>query len=240
MPKLRTRIRSAIRRTTGYDIHKAVGIGDDVFGEIKRLIDPIPCPVIFDIGANTGQTTSALLYLFPHASIHAFEPNPTAFRTLESLHSRPNVRLNSFALGSIQGLQQFFENEKSDLSSLLPLGPDGSGRIIGQFDVPITTVDAYCSERRIDRIELLKSDTQGGELAVIEGSSHMLREQRVLLVLLEVSFTEQYKEIPGLDRLYRALSDFGYEFVSFYNFNYHRGRAAWADALFAKPGLLFG
>ena len=41
--------------------------------------------------------------------------------------------------------------------------------------VDVTTIDLFCAEHRIERINLLKIDTEGHDLDVIRGASNMLR-----------------------------------------------------------------
>jgi FkbM family methyltransferase len=45
----------------------------------------------FDVGAHTGETSSAALANFPEAEVFAFEPPPPTFSVLQE-KSRPAVR----------------------------------------------------------------------------------------------------------------------------------------------------
>ena len=57
-------------------------------------------PVVFDIGANEGQTIASLLSAFPQASIHAFEPIPDLARNLQERWKRsPIVPVNALPVG---------------------------------------------------------------------------------------------------------------------------------------------
>jgi FkbM family methyltransferase len=233
--RLRRRVRSVIRDVTGYYICKA-GPGQDAYADIRRLIGPSTrSPNIFDIGANVGQTVDVLVELFPLAKIHAFEPDRAAFTSLTAAYSESaNVTLNNFALGPVPGEQPFFANASSDLSSFLPLGPDGWGEIIERPKVTVSTVDAYCSERSIQILDLLKDDTQGYELEILKGSKRMLNEGRIRMIYLEMIFSKIYQNLPRMDEIYAFLSDHGFELYAFYNFHVQNDRASWADALFVR------
>ena len=140
-------------------------------------------PIVFDVGANTGQTTSAILRVLPGAIVHAFEPHPGAFEGMRRLSMmQKNVVLNNCALGAQPGEQTLFENTSSDMSSLLPLGQDGWEHVQARRTVKVSTVDEYCAHRGIPRIDLLKSDTQGFELEVLKGASRMLERNLVHLI----------------------------------------------------------
>ena len=50
-----------------------------------------------------------------------------------------------------------------------PVGPAVRGTITGEVDVSVITLDDYCSELGIARVDLLKIDTQGYDLEVLKG-----------------------------------------------------------------------
>ena len=57
-------------------------------------------PVIFDIGANEGQSIERYLKTFDSPKIYAFEPNEDAFQILFEKYSKnKNIILNNFAIG---------------------------------------------------------------------------------------------------------------------------------------------
>lgn len=229
-------LRSLIRRM-GYDIRKYQReIGQDAYFDIKGFIGPNSSPVVFDVGANVGQTIDTLRQVFPRPTIYAFEPGKAAFDSLLQTHSKlPHVRLNYLALGSKPGRQIFFENSLSDMSSFLPLGPDDWGQISNRREIEVSTVDRYCSQHEIRFIDLLKSDTQGFDLEVIKGAQELLNARKIRLIYLELTFQKLYQGMPRIDELYRFISDQGFELVSFYKFYYLNGRAGWTDALFIQP-----
>ena len=152
----------------GYDIQSIEALqplGQDAYSDAKAFIGSDKSPVVFDVGANLGQTIDLVRERFPSSIIHAFEPGQIAFNRLVQTHPRlQNVHLNNFALGSKIGRKRLFENSTSEMSSLLPLGPDGWGEIKAQREVEVSTVDTYCQEHAIRSIDLLKSDTQGFDL----------------------------------------------------------------------------
>ena len=52
-------------------------------------------------------------------------------------------------------------------------------------EVAIDTIDRFCSNRSIDRINYLKIDTEGGDLEVLRGAEAMLSRQCVDLIQVE-------------------------------------------------------
>jgi FkbM family methyltransferase len=236
MRALRATVRKWIQ-STGYDIHKVPGDpGRDPYRDIGRLVASTS-PVAFDVGANTGQTTNAILQVLPRASIHAFEPHPAAFESLRRLNIK-NVVLNNYALGAQPEERTLFENTSSDMSSLLPLGEHGWGHVQAKTAVKVSTVDHYCTKHGIPRIDLLKSDTQGFELEVLKGASAMLEGNLVRLIYLEMNFARLYEGMPRFDALLGFLFDRGFELVALYRVHYLGERAGWTDGLFINSRCL--
>jgi FkbM family methyltransferase len=242
---LKNAMRSAIRRM-GYDIHRLIEVGrdsdaiveirQDAYVDIKETIDPSSSPVIFDVGANVGQTIDVVQKCFPSPIIHAFEPGKIAFDKLLRTHSKlAHVYLNNLALGSKVGRNEFFENSNTDMSSFLPLGPDGWGEIKSQQFVEVSTIDTYCSQHRIGFIDLLKSDTQGFDLEVLKGAKELLNARKIRLLYIELTFQKLYLGSPPVDEIFRFIFAQGFELVSFYKFYYLNGRVGWTDALFIQP-----
>src|SRR5665213_4316944 len=221
---------------TGYEIRFVKEYGSDPVGDIVKLTKlegRADHPVIFDVGANVGKLVQRFHESFTGASIHAFEPSGDTFNRLTAATAHiPNLTLNFCAMGSAAGELVLLENEHSDMSSLLPPDKHCWGEIKSQTKVAVRTIDEYCSEKGIDRIDVLKIDTQGYDLEVIRGAERMIREGRVRTLYMEIILSEMYKGIPRLDEVYSHLHTRGFRLVTFYQFSYQDNRASGTDALF--------
>jgi hypothetical protein len=91
----------------------------------------------------------------------------------------------------------------------------------------ITTLDDYSPRRGVERVDLLKTDTQ-----VLRGAAGLIAAGRVWLVYTELIFSQMYEGVAPFDELYRFLRERDFELVAFYGFATHNGRASWCDALF--------
>ncbi len=209
-------------------------LGEDPFRDMRKLATPRP--VIFDVGANTGETLEKFRAHFKRAVIHAFEPAPSPFGELVKRATEvPNLRLNNFALGPKRERRILNENQRSTMSSFLELGPAGWGSVKERRPVEVDTLDGYCEREGVSHIDILKLDTQGFDLEVLKGGEGLIREGRVHLLFMEVIFSEMYKGLPSFDEVYRFVTERGFRLVSFYDFYYQKRMAGWADALFVNP-----
>jgi FkbM family methyltransferase len=196
-------------------------------------------PLIFDVGANEGQTLQSFHFEFPRGTIHSFEPSPTTFAKLKEQASEfENVHLWNCALGSSPGPGRFLENSSSVMSSFLPLGKLGWGTITKETLVEVKTIDQFCREQAIERIDILKSDTQGFDLEVFKGAEQTIRTNRIGLIFCEIIFSDMYENLPSVSDVYDFLTARDFLLVSFYQFHFQRQLASWTDALFVHQSYI--
>jgi FkbM family methyltransferase len=236
---IRRAVKQLLRRA-GIDIRFIPKLGFDALDDMKKLA-ATDAPLIFDVGANRGQSIERFRRTFPRAVIHAFEPGRETFAELQRRCGElPGVSLNNVALGSRPETRTFLHNREDDMSSFLEPSVDARGEISSRYPVEVITVDDYCAARGIERIDILKSDTQGFDLAVLQGAQRMIARRAVRLIFIEITFSEMYKELPRFDEIYGFLADRDFALVSFYDFYYQRERAGWTDALFASRAMVTG
>jgi FkbM family methyltransferase len=222
------RLGKQLLRRMGIDIRFIPKLGFDAYDDMRELV-AAERPVLFDVGANRGQTIEKFRKTFAHPVIHAFEPGRDTFAELQRrMADIPDLHLNAVALGARAESRTFFDTDPPDMSSLLEQSRDAWGEVKGKYPVTVTTVDDYCAAHGIERIDVLKSDTQGFDLDVLKGA----RRTGIHLIFMEITFSDMYKGSPRFDEIYAYLADRGFALVSFYDFYYQRGRAGWTDALF--------
>jgi FkbM family methyltransferase len=143
---------------------------------LGQVLDGLPQPVVFDVGANEGQWTSDVLARFPRAILHVFEPQHALAERIASRH--PQVRVNRMALGSQPGsldLRDYKGHPGSQHASLLPGVIDGIHfGVEERVQVDVGTLDDYCATHNVQRIDLLKIDVEGFERHVLEGARSLL------------------------------------------------------------------
>lgn len=123
--------------------------------------------VIFDVGANIGQSAKAFARQFPEATIHCFEPSPDAFLQLVMATARlPKVRTHCLALGQADATLGLTQDRYSAMNRLLPAGtqlPDGAVK------VQVRHGAAVMQELGLPHVGYLKIDTEGHDHEVLLG-----------------------------------------------------------------------
>ena len=56
-------------------------------------------------------------------------------------------------------------------------------------EVPLSTIDIYCSENNIKQIHFLKLDIEGNELNALNGAERMIKERRIQFIQFEFGGT---------------------------------------------------
>jgi FkbM family methyltransferase len=152
---------------------------------LDRLSSSLPAePVILDVGANVGAYARVVLGRFPAVSLHCFEPAPGAFALLqEAFAGDPRVQLHPFGLSDTSRSTSIYSSGLAgdNLASLHP------GRSSGDVSQPVEVrrLDEVAAELGIARIDFLKIDAEGHDLAVLAGAGELL--ERVDAIQFEFS-----------------------------------------------------
>jgi FkbM family methyltransferase len=245
-------LRDLLNKGLWYTKHKLVKIsyseltGLDWLIDSKVLIGDKRNVVLVDVGMNEGQTTEAMLQIFPDAKVFGFEPTPQLFAKLkERFARRENVVLFQKALGETKAKGTLHISRHPGATSLLPLDTTVSRGslpaappIVSSCEVEVDSLDKVLTHQNPGVIDLLKIDVQGYELNVLKGTSQLLAEKRVRLILTEVMFVSEYRNQTSLAELLNYLLPLGYHIVGFYNRHYVGKVFTNCDVLWELSGSL--
>lgn len=135
-----------------------------------------PGDTVLDVGANFGWYTTLFRQLLGEAgAVHSFEPVPRAFKALQR-HVQLNpsdtpTTINPCALGESAGTMTMHVPLRSGRGTAFASfrRQDRLGRE-ELITVETTTVSAYLRTHGIERLDLIKCDVEGAELAVAKGA----------------------------------------------------------------------
>ena len=197
---------------------------------------------VIDVGANEGQTAARFLACFPHARIHSFEPVPATFRRLQATYGRhPRVTCENLAASDTNADVQMLVGAATD--SFVSRIVDASARedaVWHRETVRAVRLEDYLRQHNLPRIDLLKTDTEGHDLSVLQGCGLLLAEGRISFVLCEVGFTATNPQNSQLTVIGDYLRQHGYLFFALYPPSGWTPslELAYADALFVRRDLL--
>jgi FkbM family methyltransferase len=193
--------------------------------ELKSLI-PNDIKTIFDVGANIGTFSTTAKFIFPDSNIYAFEPIQLTSECLKknTIEFKDSLKIIHSALSSQNAdkIMSFSENES------------GISRVVNSSEglkVSAMTLKSFVEKNNIDKIDLLKIDTEGHEFEVLLGSEGFLKNVRYIYMEITLIDNPNYT----ISKLLSLLVGKGYNFqlVSFRNASDKSyGPIDWMDCLF--------
>jgi FkbM family methyltransferase len=228
----------------GLDLRLAssVPFGVRWYRDIQFFPNGSKLDTVLDVGANTGQTALTVVRYFPKSRVYSFEPVPSTFQELVwNIAKHPNIEAICCAMGDSQGSARITTEPLSGSNTLLlDVGLNPNPKSLLQ--VQVNTIDAFCAEREIQRVSLLKIDTEGYEINVLRGAERLLAEGRIDFILAECDFFRRSSEPHGdFSEIFKYISSRGFHVVSMYTGGVDDLGWIWGDALFressrSKPG----
>jgi FkbM family methyltransferase len=137
--------------------------------------------VIADIGANIGWYAAHMAAFDPTASVVAFEPVPGNFNWLSKTIARNNlrnVRLERLALSDRRGAITIYVDPT--IGGAASSHPTIYAMSSSGITVDATTLDDYALSHHL-KLDAVKLDVEGAELAVLKGSNLVLSQQRPMI-----------------------------------------------------------
>jgi FkbM family methyltransferase len=169
--------------------------------------------VVIDIGAHVGFFSILAARANPAGQVYAFEPLQRVYERLErnvALNRLTNLRCLQAAAGESEGEQQFyFPDVESPVSSSLRsdmlLATLGEG-VVRHVTVSVVTLDAFAKREKIDRVDLIKMDTERTEHEVLKGADEILGRDHPDIVC------EVWPDADNIEQLEGLLRPHGYRF----------------------------
>jgi len=208
------------------DLTEGIDFSIFLFGNFQRYITQnryfsLPDDaVVFDIGANIGNMAFKFAQLVREGCVYAFEPTNYAFNKFKT-----NLDLNPELSSRIVPFQ-LFVSEHSEIKHKIKAY--SSWRIDGKYtdahplhggiikpaeSVAAVTIDDFCREREIQRIDLIKIDTDGFEYSILRGAQKSLGKF-LPYIIFEIGIYVMEERGISFEQYYDYLSSLGYNLIN--------------------------
>lgn len=218
---MKRNLRVFVERLTGTRIFRHLPLGIDEYVDVRSRFPHHEFACFLDVGANIGQSALHIRQHFPRAEIHSLEPIASTFDQLVRNTRDQGIRAHHLALGAsngqIEASVQVNEGH-SDLNTLVSKEQREALSNSGAKTetVRVRTLEDFCRDAGITRIDFLKIDTEGFDLEVLKGAGPWLGEQRIPLVLVEVSMNRTNTFHAAFDEVKRFMDERDYHIFGLY------------------------
>ena len=154
--------------------------------------------ICIDAGGSFGWHAVLLSQLVGESGkVYSFEPLPNNFNQLKkniSMNNCCNVQLECCALAETAGMRELF---------LPDIGVSGSFELHEyqrQFEkilCPTVTLDQFCLQNSVIKIDFIKADVEGAEWLVLKGGEQIIKRDRpILFVEIQAHSTKLFGHEP--------------------------------------------
>lgn len=160
------------------------------FAALSKLTKP--GDTIFDVGSNIGMVSIFLSKLTKNiGTVYSFEPVTNTYdMLLETIAINRCRNILTHKIGfsdSIKEAEIFtFAGANHTLNSLGKVNIDGLIPASTEI-IKLDTIDSFCHEHKIEKIDLLKVDVEGFEDSVFLGAKNYLLNNKIKYIQFEIS-----------------------------------------------------
>ena len=230
---------------------------------LKYLIKET-APIIFDIGANDGLSLEEFKTWWRNSTVHCFEPQEECLNILikrSEAYKKSSVIINRTAVGekAEENVDFYSHDINTGLSGFNKVNTDSidsvylnelkiadtSTKLNQYMDklnherlVDVIRLDDYMDKFEIDRINLLKIDTQGYEPEVLSGLGKRLGD--VDVIVTELMFYDYYNRRLSFTDIENYLIPAGFQLydISHIAKNPMNGRTDWVDVIYVNNQVI--
>lgn len=181
------------QKSLGINNHKSDAISGELFWA-KYVLKHYQPAIIFDIGAHKGDYAKLFRGAGYKGSMYLFEPHPKTCAVLKAqIQEGPNDQIFNLGFSDTNDSSLIFDyssanpdSGSSHASLFSKVITDLHGaKNVSELKVDLRTLDDFTKEHQIDRISLLKIDTEGNEYPILKGAKRLLEEGRIDLIQFE-------------------------------------------------------
>ncbi len=179
----------------------------ELFKSMRERLRSLDFALIFDIGANVGQSTIRFRSELPEAEVWAFEPVRATFEEFSN-RFRGDQKVRPFQLAFGAGAGE---------ATMIAEGTSVGNRIVASVreGLPSETVkvargDDFLAEYGMPRVNYLKIDAEGHDLQVLQGFRRAMAEHQIDMVQMEVGLNPRNAGHVTFEKVKATMEAFHY------------------------------
>ncbi len=139
--------------------------------------------VVFDVGANVGDWSKFVIneYQGMNYQLYMFEPSTSAYDKMVQ-NIKPTNSIKQFKIGfgdKQEKIKIYYDNEAQGSAGAFIKDAKYSE------EIELYTIDSFCNENGIKKIDFLKMDVQGYEYNILHGAKEMLESGNIKYIQFE-------------------------------------------------------
>lgn len=185
--------------------------------------------ILIDVGAHHGETIQLFLKKFELEEFHCFEASPINFEILSknilNMKNKKKYNLNNVGISDV--IENSFINQTNETSSSTINELNSNSKYLKKklkilnikkvedfykkIPIKLITLDNYIKENKINKIDILKIDTEGFEFNVIKGLS--LNHKIINYIYFEHHYDNMIMKNYNFSEINIILKKYGFEKV---------------------------
>ena len=187
-----------------------------------------------DIGTNEGNYVGFLSNILNIKKIVTFEPIKKLNDKISERYSNLKIDNFNYALSNKKGTRMFYQYNISSQSSFYEQNNlfKSLKKLKKKFKIKTIKFDDFFNKNQV--IDFCKIDVQGEEMNVLKGMKKNLKNKKIKLLKVELSFIERYQDVkPNFYDIIGFLNKYKYKLISISKIKYRNEKILLMDAFFS-------
>ena len=194
-----------------------------ILNALKKKIKSNKFKILIDVGSHKGEYISSLKSKFLIDQTFGFEPNPDIFTILEKKFKSSKIKVFNYGISDKKSTISFNKNLESSSSSINNLNTNSkyykkkflilnffnTQNITTKINIQVRRLDEFIDKFKIDKIDLLKIDTEGYEYTVLKSLGNYI--SKVNIIHFEHHFDDMIMKNYKLSDIHSLLTLNGFE-----------------------------
>lgn len=212
-----------------------------ILNNLKKEIDTKKSIVVIDVGSHKGEYIRSIVNNFIIKKIYSFEPNIEIFRILEkNFKNNRKIVTNNFGISQNEGVINFNKNIESSSSTINKLNENSKyfkkkylllnflnlKKVSEKIKIKVIKLENYLTKEKIEKIEILKIDTEGYEYQVLKSLGKSIKNIKLIhfehhyddMILKEYKFKDihNFLKLNGFLKIFKIKMKFRKSFEYIY------------------------